>query len=71
MIKQEINRRPMYEYQCDERRKGKDQGSTHLAYTGFRGELEHLKNRKDRDEVNRQGLFIIRGRSRCLFIMKR
>jgi hypothetical protein len=61
----------MYEYRCDERRKGKAQGSTRLTYTGFRGGLEHLKNRKDRDEVNRRGLFIIRGKTRCLFIMKR
>jgi hypothetical protein len=27
----------------DERLKGKSEGSTRLTYTGFRGELEHLK----------------------------
>jgi hypothetical protein len=33
----------MYEYRCDERPKDKAEGSTRLAYTGFRGGLEHLK----------------------------
>ena len=28
---------------CDERLKGKAEGSTPLAYTGWYGELEHLK----------------------------
>ncbi len=43
MIKREINRRPIYEYRCDERLKAKTEGSTHLTYTGLRGGLEHLK----------------------------
>ncbi len=33
----------MYEYRCDERLKSNPEGSTRLAYTGFRGGLEHLK----------------------------
>ncbi len=32
-----------FECRCDERLKDKDEGSTRLTYTGFRGELEHLK----------------------------
>jgi hypothetical protein len=28
---------------CNERLKVKTDGSTYLTYTGFRGELEHLK----------------------------
>jgi hypothetical protein len=44
----------MYECRCDERLKPKVEESTRLAYTGLIGELEHLKNRKDRDEVNRR-----------------
>jgi hypothetical protein len=43
VIKREINRRPIYEYRCDERLKAKTEGSTHLTYTGLRGGLEHLK----------------------------
>jgi hypothetical protein len=43
VIKREINRRPIYEYRCDERLKAKAEGSTHLAYTGLRGGLVHLK----------------------------
>jgi hypothetical protein len=35
--------RPMYECRCDERLKPKAEESTHLAYTGLFGELEHLK----------------------------
>jgi hypothetical protein len=42
-IKRELNRRPIYECRCDERRKGKDEGSTRPTYTGWRGGLEHLK----------------------------
>ncbi len=42
-IKRDLNRRPMYEYRCDERLKGKVEGSTRLTYTGWRGGLEHLK----------------------------
>jgi hypothetical protein len=33
----------MYECRCDERLKVKVERSTRLKYTGFRGELEHLK----------------------------
>jgi hypothetical protein len=33
----------MYECRCDKRLKAKAEGSTRLAYTGFRGGLEHLK----------------------------
>ena len=33
----------MYEYRCDERLKVKDEGSTHLAYTGLNEGLEPLK----------------------------
>jgi hypothetical protein len=40
----------MYECRCDERLKVKDEGSTHLTYTGLVGGLEHLKV-KDRDEI--------------------
>ena len=43
MIKREINIIRMYECRCDERLKDKDEGSTRLAYTEFRGGLEHLK----------------------------
>jgi hypothetical protein len=42
-INREINRRPMYEYRCDERRIDKAEGSTRLGYTGLRGGLEHLQ----------------------------
>ena len=30
-------------YRCDERPKGKDEGSTRLTYTGLNGGLKHLK----------------------------
>jgi hypothetical protein len=33
----------MYEYRCDERLKGKPEGSTRLVCTGLHGGLEHLK----------------------------
>jgi hypothetical protein len=33
----------MYEYRCNERLKDKVEGSSRLAYSGFRGGLEHLK----------------------------
>ncbi len=42
-IKRELHRRLMYECRCDERLKGKVEGSTRLGYTGFPGGLEHLK----------------------------
>ena len=38
-----LNRRPIYEYRCDERLKPKTEGSTRLAYTGLCGGLEDLK----------------------------
>jgi hypothetical protein len=41
--KREIKTRPIYECRCDERLKTKPEKSTRLAYTGFLGELEHLK----------------------------
>ena len=44
----ELNRRSMYEYRCDESLKVKDEGSTRLVYTGWRGGLEHFQGR---DEV--------------------
>ncbi len=43
MRKRDLNRRLTYECRCDERLKSKDEGSTRLTYTGFRGGLEHLK----------------------------
>ena len=43
VIKRELNRRTIYECRCDERLKDKDEGSTHLEYTGLYGGLEHLK----------------------------
>ena len=42
-LKRELNRRPIYEYRCDEKLKTKAEGSTRLAYTGLLGGLEHLK----------------------------
>jgi len=53
VLKEELNRRPTYEYRCDERIKTKTEGSTHIVYTGLCGGLEHLKIDTDRDEVNR------------------
>jgi hypothetical protein len=41
--KRELNRRLIYECQCDERLKAKAEGSTRLAYTGLNGGLEHPK----------------------------
>jgi hypothetical protein len=41
--KREVKTRPMYECRCDERLKTKSEKSTRLSYTGFLGELEHLK----------------------------
>ena len=41
-IKQELNRRLIYECRCDERLKAKAKGSTRLGYTGLCGGLEHL-----------------------------
>jgi hypothetical protein len=42
-IKREVKTRPIYECRCDERLKTKTEKSTCLPYTGFHGELEHLK----------------------------
>ncbi len=42
-MKREVNNRLIYECLCDERLRVKDEGSTRLVYTGFRGGLEHLK----------------------------
>ena len=42
-LKRELNRRPTYEYRCDERLKVKDEGSTRLVNTGLYGGLEHVK----------------------------
>jgi hypothetical protein len=42
-MKRELKTTPIYECRCDERLKIKTEESTRLAYTGFLGELEHLK----------------------------
>jgi hypothetical protein len=42
-MKRELKTRPIYECQCDERLKSKTEKFTRLEYTGFLGELEHLK----------------------------
>ncbi len=42
-IKGEINKRLIHECRCDERPKGKDEGSICLGYTGLCEGLEHLK----------------------------
>jgi hypothetical protein len=42
-MKRHPKTRPIYECRCDERLKTKDEESTRLVYTGFLGELEHLK----------------------------
>jgi hypothetical protein len=42
-MKRELKTRPIYECRDDERLKPKDEESTCLTYTGFLGELEHLK----------------------------
>jgi hypothetical protein len=44
-IKRELNSRPIYECQCDERLKTKVEESTRLVYSGLFGELEHLKTK--------------------------
>ncbi len=43
MINREAQRRPIFESRCDDRLKGKSEGSTRLTYTGLRGGLEHVK----------------------------
>jgi hypothetical protein len=42
-MKRELKIKPIYECRCDERLKPKAEESTRLTYTGFLGELEHLK----------------------------
>ena len=42
-IKRELQTRPIYECRSDERLKTQAEESTRLVYTGFLGELEHLK----------------------------
>jgi hypothetical protein len=42
-IKRDLKTRPTYECRCDERLKDIPEESTFLTYTGFLGELEHLK----------------------------
>ena len=42
-IKRDLQTRPMYECRYDERLKTNAEESTLLGYTGFLGELEHLK----------------------------
>jgi hypothetical protein len=42
-IKQDPNRKLVFECRCDERLKPKVEGSTHLGYTGLCSGLEHLK----------------------------
>ena len=42
-MKRELKTRPIYECRRDERLKTKAEESTGLTYTGFLGELEHLK----------------------------
>ena len=42
-IKREVKTNPIYECVCYERLKTKAEESTHLTYTRFLGELEHLK----------------------------
>ncbi len=44
-IKRKLKTRPIYECRCDERLNTKAEESTRLAYTGFLGELEHLKTK--------------------------
>ena len=41
--KRNLKTRLTYEYRCDERLKGKVEGSTLLVYTRWSGGLEHLK----------------------------
>jgi len=42
-MKRELNRILTYDCRCDERLISKTEGSTRLAYTGFRRGLDHLK----------------------------
>jgi hypothetical protein len=43
-MKRDLKTRPIYECRCDERdERLKPKGETRLTYTGFLGELEHIK----------------------------
>jgi hypothetical protein len=44
-IKEEVKRRLIYEYRCDEKLKTKNEKSTWLVDTGLVVELEHLKTK--------------------------
>ena len=65
-IKQEVKTRPIYECRDDERLKTKDEESTCLAYTGFLGELEHLKIKTRLIDEKFASVM-----GECLFIMNR
>ncbi len=54
MIKRDLNRKPIYEYRCDERLKPKPDGSTRLTYSGFVYYESIKREGRDRDEVNRR-----------------
>ena len=43
LIKRQIKIKPSHECRCDERPETKSEDSRRLGYTGFLGELEHLK----------------------------
>jgi len=43
VTKRDSNIRPVYQCRCDERLRTKAEGSTHHAYTGLSGGLEHPK----------------------------
>ncbi len=45
MIKVDLHNRPMYEYRCDERLKGKDEESSRITYTGFQIETRLIDER--------------------------
>ena len=54
----ELNRRPIYEYRCDERLQVEVEGSTWLTYTGWLGGLEQLKiETRWTRSVNRREVF--------------
>ncbi len=54
-IKQELDKRLIFECRCDERLKVQVEGSTRLVYTGLNRQLERgTGTPKDRDEVNRR-----------------
>ena len=42
-LKRALTTKTIYGYRCDERLKGKDEGTTRLPYSRFLGGLEHLK----------------------------